>query len=188
MTPVSPLTADAGTANVPLVSEGSIVVRIVILGCAGSGKSTLARRLGEQLRCPDICLDDIWQADWGPANVPMFRKLIRQAHAAQTWVSDGNFAATTFDIRLPRATLIIWLERSRLFCAWRALLRVFSAKSGHRVRNLPRVLAFIWNFDAINRPRIEALRIQHGADAPVRHLSNDQEVEALLAELCAKSQ
>ena len=164
------------------------MVRIVILGCAGSGKSSLARRLGEQLRMPDIRLDDIWQPNWGPADVPTFRTLIRQAHAAETWVSDGNFAAATFDIRLPRATLIVWLDRPRLFCAWRALLRVFDAKSGHRVCNLPRVLNFIRNFDAINRPRIEALRIRHGADVAVRRVCSDEEVEAFLAELGAKSQ
>jgi adenylate kinase family enzyme len=162
---------------------GSSTVRIVILGCAGSGKYTLARRLGEELRVPVICLDDIWMEDWGADVTPAFRVLLQQAHAADAWVSDGNFAAVTFDIRLPRATLIVWLERARLFCAWHAVLRVFGRNSGHRLRNLRRVLRFIRNFDAINRPRIEALRLRHGGEVPVRHLASDEEVEAFVAEL-----
>lgn len=158
-------------------------MRVVILGCAGSGKSTLARRLGEELRVPVIILDDIWQEEWGPDDTPAFRALLQQAHTADAWVSDGNFAAVTFDIRLPRATLIVWLDHNRLFCAWRAVLRVFGRNSGHRLRNLPRVLRFIWNFAAVNRPRIEGLRLQYGAEIPVRHLTSDEDVEAFVAEL-----
>jgi adenylate kinase family enzyme len=110
--------------------------RIVILGCAGTGKTTFARQLGERDRAPVICLDEIWKQQ---QDVPKFRALILQAHAgdrlsSNQWISDGNFSVTTFDIRLPRATLVIWLERSRLICAWRAIARVF--KPGGPAGNL----------------------------------------------------
>ena len=130
--------------------------RIVVLGCAGSGKTTLARRLGERTGAPVISLDAIWQPHWTEDDVADFRILMKQAHAGESWISDGNFAVATFDIRLPRADLVVWLDRPRLFCAWRAITRVFQPGHDHRIGGLAKVLRFIWNFDRINRPLIEA--------------------------------
>jgi adenylate kinase family enzyme len=158
------------------------MVRIVILGCAGTGKTTLARQLGERTGAPVICLDDIWQPHWQKADVPVFRALVEKAHAGDDWISDGNFAVATFDIRLPRTTLIIWLERSMLSCAWRAVSRVFKRGEAHQLRKLADVLAFIWRFDRVNRPRIEALREIHGPWVPLRRVTGDPDAEALIAE------
>ena len=120
--------------------------RIVVLGCAGSGKTTLARRLGERTGAPVICLDAIWQPQWTEDDVGNFRILMKQAHAGESWISDGNFAVAIFDIRLPQATLIVWLDRPRLFCAWRAITRVFQPGEVHRIAGLAKVLRFIWDF------------------------------------------
>jgi adenylate kinase family enzyme len=155
--------------------------RIVILGCAGSGKTTLAQQLGKVTSAPVICLDAIWQSGWEQNDVPEFRRLVQQAHAGDAWISDGNFALATFDLRLPGATLIIWLERSNLYCAWRATTRVFKRGEAHRLGNLAKVLAFIWRFDRINRPRIEAARISHAPEVPVRRLMNSSEIAVFLA-------
>jgi adenylate kinase family enzyme len=156
-------------------------VRIVILGCAGSGKTTLAQQLGERTGAPVICLDSIWQPHWKEKDVPLFRALIKKAHAGDEWISDGNFALATFDIRLPRTTLVLWLIPSRLSCAWRALTRTFKRGASHRIARLPKVLAFIWHFDRVNRPRIEATRLSYGAEVPVRRLKNDSDIAAFLS-------
>ena len=156
------------------------MARIVILGCAGSGKTTLARQLGELTGAPVISLDAIWEPHWGPKDVPAFRTLMKELHAGDEWISDGNFAAATFDIRLPRANLVIWLERSRLLCSWRAVTRVFKRGGDHRIGKLAEVLAFIWNFERVNRPRIEGMRISHGPDVPVRRLSSRHDINAFL--------
>jgi adenylate kinase family enzyme len=157
------------------------VSRIVVLGCAGSGKTTFARRLGERTGAPVISLDAIWQPHWDEDDVANFRTLIKQAHAGETWISDGNFAVGTFDIRLPRATLVVWLDRPRLFCAWRAITRVFQAGHDHRIGGLAKVLRFIWNFHRINRPLIETQRIAYGPNVPVCRLKNNREIAAFLA-------
>ena len=156
------------------------VRRIVLLGCAGQGKTTLGRKLAARLGAPFVCLDDIWQAGWSDADVPEFRALLVAAHSGDAWISDGNFAAATFDLRLPRAQLIVWLDRPRLGCAWRALTRVFRTGEAHRAGGLGRAMAFIWNFDRINRPRIEAARRQHGPDVPVLRLTSARAVEEFL--------
>jgi adenylate kinase family enzyme len=157
------------------------MARIVILGCAGSGKTTLARQLGELTGAPVISLDAIWEPHWGPKDVPAFRTLIEKAHSGDEWISDGNFAVATFDIRLPRATLVIWLERSKVLCAWGAVTRVFKRDGDHRIGRLAVVLAFIWHFDRVNRPRIEATRISHGPDVPVRGLCSSRDITAFLS-------
>ncbi len=155
--------------------------RIVILGCAGSGKTTLARQLGERTGAPVICLDAIWQPDSEEKDVPAFRMLIKKEHGGEDWISDGNFAVASFDIRLPRATLVIWLERSKVYCAWRAFTRVCKRGEAHRIGKLAEVLAFIWRFDRVNRPRIEALRVAHGPEVPVCRLTGDRDIAAFLS-------
>jgi adenylate kinase family enzyme len=159
------------------------MARIVILGCAGSGKTALAEQLGQCTGAPVICLDAIWQPHWVETDVPVFRTLMQEAHAGNDWISDGNFAVATFDIRLPRATLVIWLERSKLFCAWHALTRILHRGEAHRIAGLPKVLAFIWQFDRVNRPRIEATRLCYGAGVPVRRLRNRRDITVFLSSL-----
>ncbi len=157
------------------------MARIVILGCAGSGKTFLARQLGELTRARVVSLDAMWHPLWGEKDVPVFRTLVEKEHAGDAWISDGNFALATFDIRLPRATLIIWLERSRLSCTWRAIARVFKRGEAHQIGKLVEVLRFIWNFDRLNRPRIEAARLLHGPAVPVRRLASRRDIAALLS-------
>jgi hypothetical protein len=156
--------------------------RIVILGTAGSGKTVLARRMGEQTGLSVICLDEMRRRlppdpDWS-----IFRSMLADAHAGDGWISDGNFAQVSFDIRLPRSELIIWLERPKLLCAWRACKRVLQRGEEHRLRELPKVLAFIWTFDRTNRPIIEAERLAHGSGVPVVRLASGHP-NADLAEL-----
>ena len=157
------------------------MVRIVILGCAGSGKTTLARQLGERTCAPVICLDAIWQPHWGEKDVSTFRTLIKQAHVGDAWISDGNFALATFDIRLSRATQVVWLERSKLSCVWRASTRVFKRGEAHGIGKLTEVLAFIWKFERLNRPLIETTRVTHGPDVPVRRLTGNRDIAVCLS-------
>ncbi len=155
--------------------------RIVVLGCAGSGKTTFARRLGDALRAPVICLDDIWSSDRARSSLPSVSPIDGDdARGLETWVSDGNFSQATLDLRLPRADLIVWLERPRVICLWRAVGRVFRKGEAHRLRDLPKVIRFIWNFDRANRPKIETARKEFGPDVPVVRLSRKAEIETFL--------
>jgi adenylate kinase family enzyme len=159
--------------------------RIILLGGAGTGKSTLARAIGARTGRSVIILDDIWQADWTDAETPAFRETLCALHADETWVSDGNFAAVSFDIRLPRADLIVWLQRPQWSSAWRAITRVFSKAEPHQLADLPKVLTFIWNFERVNRPRIESAIAKHGPSLPQICLTSDQEIARFLDSLPA---
>ena len=157
------------------------MTRILLLGCAGSGKTTLARRLAEKTGAPVIDLDAIWRGK--TQETPEFRQTMATLHAADAWISDGNFAAVTFDLRIPRTDLVVWLHRPRLTCAWRAVRRVFQKGEMHQRGDLLTVLKFIWGFDRQNRPRIEALRLQYGPDVPVVRLRTDQDIADFVAGL-----
>jgi adenylate kinase family enzyme len=157
------------------------MTRILLLGCAGSGKSTLARKLAEKTGAPLIDLDRIWRGK--TQETPEFRATLAELHAAEAWISDGNFAVVTFDLRMPRADLVVWLDRPRLACAWRATIRVLRAGEMHRPRELLTVLGFIWGFDRQNRPRLEALRLQYGPDVPVVRLRTDRDIAAFVTGL-----
>ncbi|MNO93254.1 topology modulation protein [compost metagenome] len=168
----------------------SLVQRIVILGNAGSGKSTLARALGKHLGLPVVHLDTLfWEPGWIEPDAEQFRARVSAAIAADTWICEGNYARRTFDLRLPRADLIIWLDTPRLTCFARVILR--------SVMNRPRpdlaagcaekldrafltFLGFVWNFDRGYRPGIEAVRMAMGPRIPVVHLRNSREIAAFL--------
>ena len=178
VTLVSPLTGTKSRVSLARMT------RIVLLGPAGSGKTTLARRLGERTGLPVICLDAVWRPEWGKNDVPAFRNLMMAAHAGENWISDGNFAAATFDVRLPRATLIVWLDRPRWQCALRAMTRTVRQDSDHGMGGLIKVLRFIANFDRVNRPLIESLRLKHGPTVPVVHLKSDREIATFIRDGC----
>jgi adenylate kinase family enzyme len=163
--------------------------RIVIVGCSGSGKSTLARKLGLRLGLPVVHLDVLhYLPGWKRASLAEFRARVMEAHRGDAWISEGNFASCTFDIRLPRAEAVIMLECPR----WLCLLRVIRRAAIER-RNRPDLplgcpeqvdrdlLEYVRNFEKVGRPEIEAARLDHAPSIPVLRLSRDSEVSTFLA-------
>lgn len=175
--------------------RASPMQRIVILGNAGSGKSTLARTLGERLDLPVVHLDRLfWSPGWVEPDAEQFRTQVREAVAPDAWVCEGNYARRTFDLRLPRADLIIWLDTPRLTCFTRVLVR--SALNRPRPdlpagctekldREFLTFLKYVWTFDRGSRPRIEAVRLAVGPQVPVVHLRDGREIEEFLGSLPA---
>ena len=157
------------------------MARIVILGCAGSGKTTLARQLAERTGAPLISLDGNLAAALERDDVPAFRSMLEKAHSGTPGSAKAILRLRPSDIRLPRATLIVWLERTKLFCSWHAIARVFKPVESHRLGNLAKVLAFIWNFDRMNRPRIEASRMTYDDNVPVERLNGDRDIADFLS-------
>jgi adenylate kinase family enzyme len=164
--------------------------RIVILGNAGSGKSTLARRLGGRLGLPVIHLDALfWNPGWTEPDAEVFRAKVREAVTGDDWVSDGNYLSRTFDLRLPRADLVIWLDTPRRTCMARVIWRTLRGgrredlADGCREQVDAHYLEFLrytWNFDRKSKPRLEAARAQMAPDAPVVRLRTRREVEAFV--------
>ena len=164
--------------------------RIVILGNAGSGKSTLARALGKRLGVAVVHLDTLfWEPGWVEPDAAQFRERVRNALTTDAWICEGNYARRTFDLRLPSADLIIWLDTPRLTCLTRVIVR--------SVLNRPRsdlpagcrekldrafldFLKFVWQFDHGYRQGIDAVRMAIGPTVPTVHLRGSRQIAAFL--------
>ncbi len=193
MVPVIHPKADArqpeGRSRLPRARRGVELRRVVILGCSGSGKSTFAQRLGHRLGLPVVHLDALyWRPAWQKPDTVGFRARTAAAIAGDAWISEGNYRET-FDLRLPRADAVIILETPRWLRILRVLRRViFSTRGADLPEGCPEhwdweLLGFIWRFDKITWPRIEAARIVHGSDVPVFRLRSNREVTAFLDSL-----
>lgn len=168
------------------------MTRIVIVGSAGTGKSTLARKLGARTGIPVIHLDALyWSPGWNAPTVEAFRSRLREAIAGNAWITDGNYSMHSFDLRMPRADLLICVERARLYCVWRVLRRAISGRFRAHDKLAPgckekfdrrflQRLQYIWRFDRVNRPRIEAERTAHGPNVPVIVLRGDRQIAEFL--------
>ena len=98
--------------------------RIIILDNAGSGKSSLARKLSETLSSPVIHLDRLfWEPNWSKPVADEFRNKVSEAISGPRWICEGNYHRRTFDLRLPKADLIIWLDTPRITCLKRVIFR-----------------------------------------------------------------
>ncbi|MDD2056857.1 AAA family ATPase [Pseudomonas sp. GD03860] len=169
--------------------------RIVILGNAGSGKSTLARAIGKRLQVPVVHLDKLfWEPGWIEPDAEAFRTRVKQALTSDTWVCDGNYSRRTFDLRLPRADLVIWLDTPRLTCLRRVIMRSLLNKprpdqpagcSERLDRAFLTFLKFVWGFDRDYRPSIEAVRLRVGALVPVVHLRGERQIDQFVQALPA---
>lgn len=164
--------------------------RIVILGNSGSGKSTLARDIGRRLKVPVVHLDTLfWEPGWVEPDGAVFRERVRQSVAGDAWVCEGNYSRRTFDLRLPRADLVVWLDTPRAVCLKRVILR--SALNKPRA-DLPAgcterldkaflgFLKFVWNYDRVNRPSIEANRLAIAPQVPVVRLFGARQISRFL--------
>jgi len=102
--------------------------RIVILGGAGAGKSTLARRLAEPLGLPVVHLDRlIYGPGWRKRDLSAVRADLEASLPSEGWIVEGTYP-DLFDLTLPKADLILWLEQP----AWRRLWRSWRKTRIHK--------------------------------------------------------
>lgn len=163
--------------------------RVLVIGCSGAGKSTLSRQLSAALQVPLIGLDlHYWKAGWKPTIRQEWRERVAGLVTAPEWVMDGNFAGT-FDLRMPRADTLIWLDFPRTVCLRRVLGRVMRDHGRNRPdlpegcpeKFDPTFLWYVWTFNAKERPLIAPAIERFGAHLEVIALADDRQVERFRA-------
>jgi adenylate kinase family enzyme len=160
--------------------------RVLVIGSPGAGKTTLAARLAARFSLPVHYLDlHHWMPGWRYRDAADARERMRALAATPAWVMDGNFAET-FDLRMPRADSLIWLDYPRATCI-RRILRRTVRDYGKQKPDLPEgcpeafdlaVLRFAWRFPAESRPQIFAAIARHGGHLNIVTLNNDRDVMA----------
>ena len=166
--------------------------RVVILGCSGAGKSTFARALGAKLGAPVTHLDVLfWRPGWVEPEPNVFRAAVAAAVAGDAWVTDGNFASRTFDLRLPRAEAILFIDQPRWLCVlrilwrwvkWRGRTRPDLAEGCYEKLDWEFVL-WTWNFQRQSKPRILREAAVYGT--PVTILKGDRGMADFLRTIAA---
>jgi adenylate kinase family enzyme len=171
------------------LAHDSPMRRVLVVGNGGAGKTTFARRLGEKLKLPVIHLDPyFWRPGWQPPEQQAWREQLTALVAASEWIMEGNYI-NTFDIRLPRADSLVWLDYPRAVCMRRVLWRTLKGY-GRTRPDLPKgcperfdleFLHYVWNFPRQYRPRVIAGIEQFGGHLHVTRLGSDGEVGQFLA-------
>ena len=98
--------------------------RVLVIGSPGAGKihaRDAARARGSACRFT-ISICTIGSRAGSTATTAEARERVRALAETPEWVMDGNFAET-FDLRMPRADTLVWLDYPRATCIRRILLR-----------------------------------------------------------------
>lgn len=163
--------------------------RIMIIGCSGGGKSTLAKKIADRFGLALFSLDRdvIWLPGWVMRPAQERRRLTRELAGRPRWVIDGT-SPSSFDLRLPRSDLVIWVRLPRHLC----LFGVVSRWLRHMGRTRPDMapgcpekidlnfLHYIWTFERRHTPKILAAIAEHGPAVPLVELRSRREIRRLL--------
>ena len=167
--------------------------RVMIVGQPGSGKSTLARAIGQATGLPVVHIDKIhWQAGWIERSREEKSRLCREVEAGERWIFEGGHSAT-WDNRVARADVLIWLDRPLALRLARVLKRTLTGLGRtradlpegcpERLSGLPEFIGFIWKTRHSARARMAELAAQAPASCLVVRLTSDEEVASFLASL-----
>ena len=99
--------------------------KIAVIGNCGAGKTTFCRELGRTLDLEVVHLDQhYWRSNWQRPPKDEWQRIQTELLAKPEWIIDGNYHSS-FHLRFPVATDIIFFDFPRWLCLWRALTRRF---------------------------------------------------------------
>ncbi|ACP25072.1 putative DNA topology modulation FlaR protein [Sinorhizobium fredii NGR234] len=137
--------------------------RILVIGCSGGGKTTLARWLSARFDLPFVSMDQefFWLPGWVSRARAEQRTLIAARVDEPRWVMDGT-NPSSFDLRMPRTDVVVWVRMPRLLCLWGAASRWLKWRGQARPemadgcpeRLSPDFIRYIWTFERKFAPAI----------------------------------
>jgi adenylate kinase family enzyme len=179
--------------NVSIIQAAEVLrtaKRVLVIGCSGGGKSTLSLKISERFNLEYLSYDREvrWLPGWQVRDREEQRLIVADLVIRDRWVMDGT-TVSTFDLRLPRADLLIWVRVPRHVALSGVARRVLTNYG--RVRSdmaegcpeqLPDLefLTFIWTFETRVAPRIMSGIDHFGPKVPVVTLTSRREFAALL--------
>jgi len=163
--------------------------RMLIIGCSGGGKSTLAQRIASKRKIDYISLDrDVrWLAGWEPREASERRKLVEKFVLGEQWIMDGTYPSS-FDVRLPRTDIVIWVRVPRYLCLYSVYKRSIGNYGKTRpdmakgcVEQLPdwEFFSYIWNFERDAAPVVDQNLDTYGSDVPLVVLKSRAQINLL---------
>jgi adenylate kinase family enzyme len=161
----------------------------MVVGSSGAGKTVFAERLSRKLGLPLIHLDvHHYLPGWRARPADDGRRCVANLAESYDWIMDGDFS-DTYDIRMPRADTLVWLDLPRVTCLRRVLLRLVRDRGRPR-NDLPggcpeqfdaNLLRFVWSFPVTGKRRILEAVARFGPHLDVFRLRSHREAEDFLA-------
>lgn len=167
--------------------------RVMIIGQPGSGKSTLARELGLRTGLPVVHIDTIhWQPGWVERSRDEKTRLCSEVEARDRWIFEGGHSVT-WENRVARADLLIWIDRSATLRFWRVLLRTLIQRGSYRpdlpdncpelLANLPEFLRFMWRTKKTARVNMQQLVATAPSTCRVVRLRSNRDTNVFLSSI-----
>lgn len=163
--------------------------RILVVGCSGGGKSTLSQKLAGNFGLRYISMDReiFWLPGWQARARDEQRQRIAAIITEERWLMDGS-NPSSFDIRLPRSHIVLWVRMPRWLCLWGAVSRAIKGYGKARpemAEGCPErididFLRYIWNFEHRHAPIFEQNFALYGPDVPVFQLKSRKQFRRLL--------
>ncbi|WP_122435705.1 AAA family ATPase [Pseudomonas viridiflava] len=167
--------------------------RVMIIGQPGSGKSTLARNLGLRTGLPVVHIDTIhWQPGWIERSRDEKTQLCYEVEARDRWIFEGGHSVT-WENRMARADLLIWIDRSATLRFWRVLLRTLIQRGRSRpdlpencpelLANLPEFFRFMWRTNKTARVKMQQLVATAPSACRVVRLRSNRDTNTFLTSI-----
>lgn len=196
---MSNIHAQAATRAIDLPAAADIIRggdRFLVVGCSGGGKSTLSRRIADHCGLSYISIDRdiLWLPGWVQRERGAQRRIIETLIAGDRWIMDGT-NPSTFDIRVPRSDLVIWIRMPRYLCVWGILSRWARNYGRTRPDMAPgcrekmdlEFFQFVWTFEKRFAWRIVEGLERHGRDTPLLVVKSRRDMRDLLDLLGARA-
>jgi len=167
--------------------------RVMIVGQPGSGKSTLARKLGLRRGLPVVHIDTIhWQPGWRERSRDEKTQLCLEVEARDCWIFEGGHSAT-WENRMARADVLIWIDRSATLRFLRVLRRTLLQRGQSRpdlpencpelLANLPEFFRFMWRTKKTARAKMQQLVATAPSTCRVVYLRSNREARMFIASI-----
>ncbi len=163
--------------------------RIMVVGCSGGGKTTLSQKLARNfgLRYISMDRDVFWLPGWQARPREEQRQRIATIITEERWLMDGS-NPSSFDIRLPRSHIVLWVRMPRWLCLRGAVSRAIKGYGKARpemAEGCPErididFLRYIWNFERRHASIFEQNFALYGPDVPVFQLKSRKQFRRLL--------
>ncbi|KQV15910.1 AAA family ATPase [Rhizobium sp. Root1203] len=164
--------------------------RVLVIGCSGGGKTTLSQSIATTfgLEFQSLDRDVRWLPGWRERAREEQRALIAELTQRSRWIMDGS-GASSFDLRLPRTDLVLWVRvprRVALFGLARRVARFYGSVRPAMAPGCPErlpdreFLSYIWSFERKYAPIFIQSIDRHDPDVPVAVLSSHREMTQLL--------
>ena len=162
--------------------------KILIIGNCGVGKTTFSKTLADKLNLPLVHLDyQYWKPDWSQPTKNDWRATVKSLVSQKSWIIDGNYRSS-FDLRVPAADTIIFLDLPKNVALWRIIVRYLKNRGRNRSdiggNNVEKI---DWTFikRVLNYPRHHILHElnSYKTNQKLFHLRNQKDIKHFLRSL-----